>query len=71
MSRIIINIQDDTSELRAITHVLKVVEDGRVSVKGTKFCAMTVFHHFDYNVCVSVNERSKSDVFNVWSEKKK
>ena len=70
MSRIIINIQDDTDIEDALSCVQRVVRDGRVSKNNTKYCLGTRFTNLERKINVFVNPNSKSDVFNVWSELK-
>ena len=77
MSRIIINIEGDISDEKAIDLVKQVVKGGRVSVntKGIKhYCWCTTWEspgrHEERHV-VFVNRKKKgqtSDSFNVWKE---
>ena len=71
MSRIIINIQDQTPVNEILVAIQNVVGEGRISKNNTKYCLGSIFSNKDREIHVYVNLYSKSDVFNVWSELKK
>ena len=70
MSRIIINIQDETPANEVLVAIQNIIEEGRISKNNTKYCLGSIFSNKDREIHVYVNPYSKSDVFNVWSELK-
>ena len=70
MSRIIINIQDETPENEVLVAIQNIIGEGRISKNNTKYCLGSIFSNKDREIHVYVNPYSKSDVFNVWSELK-
>ena len=70
MSRIIINIQDETPANEVLVAIQNVIGEGRISKNNTKYCLGSIFSNKDREIHVYVNPYSKSDVFNVWSELK-
>lgn len=71
MSRIIINIQDNTPVYEVLDAIQNIVGEGRISKNNTKYCLGTIYSNKDREIHIYVNPYSKSDVFNVWSEIKK
>ena len=70
MSRIIINIQDETPANEVLIAIQNIIGEGRISKNNTKYCLGSIFSNKDREIHVYVNPYSKSDVFNVWSELK-
>ena len=71
MSRIIINIQDNTPIYEVLDAIQLIVVEGRISKNNTKYCLGSIYSNKDREIHIYVNPYSKSDVFNVWSEIKK
>ena len=71
MSRIIINIQDETPANEVLVAIQNIIGEGRISKNNTKYCLGSIFSNKDREIHVYVNPYSKSDVFNVWSEIRK
>ena len=70
MSRITINIQDETPANEVLVAIQNIIGEGRISKNNTKYCLGSIFSNKDREIHVYVNPYSKSDVFNVWSELK-
>ena len=70
MSRIIINIQDNTPIYEVLDAIQLIVVEGRISKNNTKYCLGSIYSNKDREIHIYVNPYSKSDVFNVWSELK-
>jgi len=71
MSRIIINIQDETPIDEVLVAIQNVVGEGRISKNNTKYCLGSIYSNKDREIHIYVNPYSASDVFNVWSETRK
>ena len=70
MSRIIINIQDETQVNEVLVAIQNVIGEGRISKNNTKYCLGSIYSNKNREIHIYVNPYSKSDVFNVWSEMK-
>ena len=70
MSRITINIQDQTPVNEILVAIQNVVGEGRISNDNTKYCFVSVFRNSVRDIHIYVKPYSKSDVFNVWSRLK-
>ena len=62
-----IKIEDNISDLVAISLVKEVIERGKVSNNGTSYCYLTVFG----NICVETQQYRKTPCFRVYKEKNK
>lgn len=70
MSRIIINIQDETPIDEVLVAIQNIIGEGRISKNNTKYCLGSIYGNKDREIHVYANQYSRSDVFNVWSEMK-
>ena len=70
MSRIIINIQDETPIDEVLVAIQNIIGEGRISKNNTKYCLGSIYSNEDREIHVYTNPYSRSDVFNVWSEMK-
>ena len=62
-----IKIEDNISDLVAISLVKEVIEQGKISNNGTSYCYLTVFG----NICVEASQYRKTPYFRVYKEKNK
>lgn len=62
-----IKIEDNISDLIAITLVKEVIEQGKISNNGTSYCYLTVFG----NICVETQQYRKTPCFRVYKEQNK
>ena len=59
-----IKIEDNISDLVAISLVKEVIEQGKISNNGTSYCYLTVFG----NICVETQQYRKTPCFRVYKE---
>lgn len=62
-----IKIEDNISDLVAISLVKEVIEQGKISNNGTSYCYLTVF----CNICVETQQYRKTPCFRVYKEENK
>ena len=62
-----IKIEDNISDLVAISLVKEVIEQGKISNNGTSYCYLTVFA----NICVETQQYRKTPCFRVYKEENK
>lgn len=62
-----IKIEDNISDLVAISLVKEVIEQGKISNNGTSYCYLTVFG----NICVETQQYRKTPCFRVYKEQNK
>ena len=62
-----IKIEDNISDLVAISLVKEVIEQGKISNNGTSYCYLTVFG----NICVEASQYRKTPCFRVYKEENK
>ena len=62
-----IKIEDNISDLVAISRVKEVIEQGKISNNGTSYCYLTVFG----NICVETQQYRKTPCFRVYKEENK
>ena len=62
-----IKIEDNISDLVAITLVKEVIRQGKISNNGTSYCYLTVFG----NICVETQQYRKTPCFRVYKEENK
>ena len=62
-----IRIEDNISDLVAISLVKEVIEQGKISNNGTSYCYLTVFG----NICVETQQYRKTPCFRVYKEENK
>ena len=62
-----IKIEDNISDLVAISLVKEVIEQGKISNNGTSYCYLTVFG----KVCVQASQYRKTPCFRVYKEENK
>ena len=62
-----IKIEDNISDLVAISLVKEVIEQGKISNSGTSYCYLTVFG----NICVETQQYRKTPCFRVYKEENK
>ena len=60
-----IKIEDNISDLVAISLVKEVIKQGKISNNGTNYCYLTVFG----NICVETQQYRKTPCFRVYKEK--
>ena len=65
-SKIIINIQDDISQMDALEYVKSVMSLGRVSGDGNSYCYCSKF----YDGTLVLADKKKSDIFYIRKEMK-
>ena len=57
-----IKIEDNISDIVAISLVKEVIEQGKISNNGTSYCYLTVFG----NICVQASQYRKTPCFRVY-----
>ena len=57
-----IKIEDNISDIVAISLVKEVIEQGKISNNGTSYCYLTVFG----NICVEASQYRKTPCFRVY-----
>ena len=62
-----IKIEDNISDLVAISLVKEVIEQGKISNNGTSYCYLTVFG----NICVEATQYRKTPCFRVYKNENK
>ena len=62
-----IKIEDNISDLVAISLVKEGIERGKISNNGTSYCYLTVFG----NICVETQQYRKTPCFRVYKEENK
>ena len=62
-----IKIEDNISDLDAISLVKEVIEQGKISNNGTSYCYLTVFG----NICVEATQYRKTPCFRVYKNENK
>lgn len=62
-----IKIEDNISDLVAISLVREVIRQGKISNNGTSYCYLTVFG----NICVETQQYRKTPCFRVYKEENK
>ena len=62
-----IRIEDNISDLVAISLVKEVIRRGKISNNGTSYCYLTVFG----NICVETQQYRKTPCFRVYKEENK
>ena len=62
-----IKIEDNISNLVAISLVKEVIRRGKISNNGTSYCYLTVFG----NICVETQQYRKTPCFRVYKEENK
>ena len=62
-----IKIEDNISDLIAISLVKERIEQGKISNNGTSYCYLTVFG----NICVETQQYRKTPCFRVYKEENK
>ena len=62
-----IKIEDNISDLVAISLVREVIKQGKISNNGTSYCYLTVFG----NICVETQQYRKTPCFRVYKEENK
>ena len=59
-----IKIEDNISDLVAISLVKEVIEQGKISNNGTSYCRVTLFG----NICVQTRQYRKTPCFKVYKK---
>ena len=59
-----IKIEDDISDIVAISLVKEVIEQGKISNNGTSYCYLTLFG----NICVETRQYRKTPCFRVYKK---
>lgn len=62
-----IKIEDNISDIVAISLVKEVIRRGKISNNGTSYCYLTVFG----NICVETQQYRKTPCFRVYKEENK
>lgn len=61
-----IKIEDNISDIVAISLVKKVIEQGKISNNGTNYCYLTIFD----DICVQTRKYRKTPCFIVYRKNK-
>ena len=59
-----IKIEDNISDIVAISLVKEVIEQGKISNNGTSYCYLTLFD----NICVETRQYRKTPCFRVYKK---
>lgn len=65
MRKIIININNDITDEKALEYVLEVIKNGKISNEGKSYCHCTLFNK---KIAVLANKR-KNDIFTIYDHK--